>query len=62
MVKKLTSTKYMEYYDKRRNRWVKVVVDETDDKIRTMHDYVVAQIDIMTTMEEIKRGERPERN
>ena len=62
MVKKLTSTKYMEYYDKRRNRWVKVVVDETDDKIRTMHDYVIAQIDIMTTMEEIKRVEKPERN
>lgn len=52
----------MEYYDKRRKRWIKVVVDETDDKIRTMHDYVVAQIDIMTTMEEMKRGDKPEMN
>lgn len=52
----------MEYFDKKRNRWIKVMVEKVDDKLLEMHDYVIAQIDIHTTMEEMKDGIKPEKN
>jgi len=61
MVKK-RKIQHMEYFDKKRNRWIKVMVEKVDDKLLEMHDYVIAQIDIHTTMEEMKDGIKPEKN
>tara|TARA_R100000900_G_scaffold142883_1_gene125114 strand:+ start:621 stop:806 length:186 start_codon:yes stop_codon:yes gene_type:complete len=52
----------LEYYDKKKKKWIKVVMDEVDETVLHMHDYVVAQIDIATTVEEIKNGDCPEKN
>jgi len=52
----------LEYYDKEKKKWIKVMMDEVDETVLSMHDYVIAQIEIATTKEEIKNGDSPEKN
>jgi len=62
MVKKRKAHR-MEYFDKEKKKWIKVAMGEVvDEKVMHMHDFVVAQIEIMTTIEEMNTGLSPEKN